>query len=414
MARLNNNNTGGFALRDYHHAAKTFTTEPGYPKAPYHGFLFHVRLVFADTGSTSRDRTKTISVMTKSVDLPNTKYDYQVLNQYNRKRLVYTKVNYEPIRLIFHDDVANNIRDLWIEYNHYYNQDSKHSLNQYSINDVYDGPELTRRHGLDNNRPSEPFLRSIEIYSMGNHTFSKMELVNPLIDAVEFDNHNYEDGQKVLQVQLNIQYESVLYYTGTTDQIPGFGENNPENYDLNFSSLEANELALTGDPLRGLIPTQVLPEFVTDAVNIARQIDNVAGKVSNIASGQLSPQQFFAIAQEIVTNSTANIGRYIFPEARTTGASPRQQPYKEIIDNVNRITSAINVVSNGRSVAPRPVPGEVRVSRPVQTVNARQETGLIVRPKVPDGLSVTEERLFLRNFPPLLSTDPRTKQPPYL
>lgn len=413
MARLNNHNSDSFALRDYHHAAKTFTTIPGYPKTPYFGFLFHVRLVFNVPASASREQTKVISVMVKNVDLPNVKMETETLNQYNRKRIIYTKQTYEPIRLVFHDDVARTIRDMWVEYNQHYVMDSKYTLNEYTINDVYDQPELNRKYGLDNNR-SVPFLRSIEIYSMGNHEFSKMELVNPIIDSADFDGHNYFDGQKVMEVQLGVQYESVLYHSGTTDEIPGFGEDNAEHYDLNFSTLSENNIPGVGGILPSRPSRQNLPEILDAAVFAARQIDSIAGKVSGLSAQNLTPAQFFTVTRQIVSNASPAVGRFLFPEARSVNQPNILNNLISAVDPLRDIiTTSANIFSNGRNIAPSPRPGEVRSTTPAFTADRQQETAITIRPRLPDGLDNLARQLFERTYPPLPSTDPRTRKPPY-
>ena len=115
MAVLNSPKNQGFALRGYHHAAKTFTQEPGYTKTPYTGFNFHVSLSFNNLlGRLRGIETKDISVLVKSTDLPETQFETETLNQYNRKRIINKRVVYQPIKLEFHDDIANNIRNMWI------------------------------------------------------------------------------------------------------------------------------------------------------------------------------------------------------------------------------------------------------------------------------------------------------------
>lgn len=53
-------------------------------------------------------------------------------------------------------------------------------------------------------------MKSVEIYSMGNHMFTRYTLVNPMIASFDFDNQNYEEGAKVLQATMRLEYENVL------------------------------------------------------------------------------------------------------------------------------------------------------------------------------------------------------------
>ena len=105
-------------LKDYQHASDTFRPN-GYQLAPRNKFLFHVffnintgqiKSLAAAYGS---DEIATIGLMVKSVDLPSYSISVDTMNQYNRKRLVQSKIEYNPINMIFHDDQSDLIRNMW-------------------------------------------------------------------------------------------------------------------------------------------------------------------------------------------------------------------------------------------------------------------------------------------------------------
>ena len=104
MANLNNRIAGElFQLRDYHHAAKSFASDAGYIKAPYKGSGFHVNMSFNNiVERTNSIQTKDISVLVRSTDLPEVRFETETLNQYNRKRIIKKKVEYQPIRIQRH------------------------------------------------------------------------------------------------------------------------------------------------------------------------------------------------------------------------------------------------------------------------------------------------------------------------
>ena len=108
-------------LKTYNHASQTFLSN-GYQYTPRMKFLFHVYFnintanipqLQAAYGSGA---IATIGLMVKSAQLPNFRIDTTVLNQYNRKRVVQTKLKYEPSRIVFHDDQADLIRNMWYDY----------------------------------------------------------------------------------------------------------------------------------------------------------------------------------------------------------------------------------------------------------------------------------------------------------
>jgi hypothetical protein len=90
---------GNDYLKDYSHASKTFTTA-GYENSPKFKFLFHV---FFNINTTQLPRMQnnllytageqsTIGMLVKNIELPKFRIDTEVMNQYNRKRVIQKKI----------------------------------------------------------------------------------------------------------------------------------------------------------------------------------------------------------------------------------------------------------------------------------------------------------------------------------
>ena len=113
---------GNDYLRDYTHASKTFRSN-SYAYSPKFKHLFHVYFdinkAFTDIDKNwSEDANFGLTV--KTVQLPKYGFDLTTLNQYNRKRIIQTKIKYDPIQITFHDDNNNLVRKLWHAYYTYY------------------------------------------------------------------------------------------------------------------------------------------------------------------------------------------------------------------------------------------------------------------------------------------------------
>ena len=107
---------GNDYVRDYTHAAKTFRTN-SYQNAPKLKFLFHVYFEINSAAYSKGIATgSNFGLEVKSVSLPKYSFDTHVLNQYNRKRIVQTKIKYNPVSISFHDDNGNMINDMWYNY----------------------------------------------------------------------------------------------------------------------------------------------------------------------------------------------------------------------------------------------------------------------------------------------------------
>ena len=436
MANLNSPKDLGFALRDYHHAAKTFTQEPGYTKTPYTGFNFHVNISFNNLLSRLRRlETKDISVLVRAADLPETQFETETLNQYNRKRIINKRVVYQPIKLEFHDDIANNIRNMWIAYNQHYNADSNYSLNStWNIDDVYANYSLNRRYGLDSGN-SLPFINKIEIFSMGNNEYSKMLLVNPIINSAQFDDHDYSDGAKTMALNLTIEYENIIYSAGSTDQISNFGANNAENYDQNSSSLDTIDLSRNlADSVNEQTSKPDTPVASNAEVNdtqiSAQQVDNVSGNVSKSFSNsnsRINRDQYNQVKQRITESSrSTNYGNeYLFPDTRivddASQASTVNTPRNKSVNYNSVVRSSRNVSSNGNNVSSASVINSNNTNintqgrtTPYPTSVSQDTAELVINPIIPNNLTAAERELFVRSYPPLPSTDRRSSQPPYV
>ena len=414
MARLNiNNDQDGFVLRDYHHAAKTFSSEPGYEKTPYAGFLFHVNISFNSVTGAGQINKKNISVLIKAADLPEIQFETETFNQYNRKRIVNKRVVYQPITLTFHDDVANNVRNMWIAYNQHYSADSNYTdVNTWQLDNVYQVDTLARNYGLDTGSTT-PFINKIEIYSMGNHKYSKMLLVNPVINSAKFDDHEYE-GSKIMETRFTVEYENIIYSTGTTDQIPGFGNDNVENYDQTPSSLGVTSpFEVAGSTLtqasRGDTPK--LKQKLTTADLKARDIDAIPGNVKQNKL-VLTTNQYQQVKKDTVNLNSRAQNQFQFPDTSIVNVNAATvSTGTSIYDSF--VTRSNQVSSNGRNIAALSSREGVSTT-PVTVADTNVDRELLISPVVPSGLTSAERVLFNNSYPPLPSTDPRTRNAPYV
>jgi hypothetical protein len=262
-------------LRDYTHASKTFVTN-AYSYSPKYKFLFHV---YFDINKGYIDATdqwpedQNFGLAVKNVQLPKYTFDLQALNQYNRKRIIQTKVKYDPINIVFHDDNGNLIRRLWYTYFTYYYKDSTQfdansgaSVQQPggSINPKYD---LNRRNIYDSSITGQddwgyigetsrspntnlaaglgltkgPFFNAINIYGFNQHNFVLYRLINPVIESFTHDTYDYAQANGTMEHQMTINYETVKYFEGALDgRTPGqfvkeFG--NESHYDRTLSPI---------------------------------------------------------------------------------------------------------------------------------------------------------------------------------
>ena len=392
---------GEIKLRDFAHAARTFTSDPGYTLSPKVGFTFHVRIVYNQPGDFfAGGLSSSLSVLVKSADLPKFNVETETLNKYNKKEVFQKKITYEPLNIVFHDDGANTVRDFWLAYNQYYYADSNLPQQAYTIDDTYSPVRLATRYGLDNGNYGR-FLQQVEIYSMADHVYTRYLLVNPMIESFDFDTHDYAEGAKTMQASMRLIYENVLYAEGATEAIPGFGLSS-FYYDNEFSELKPSNLKYPNT-------RQSVDETVTDLTTKQKQVplsnfDTQAPPRIKLSNNQVKQ------VKSLAANGLQSNKRFSFPTAvelsnqsALVDLNANNRIKQGVVNRSSAITSnGVSVSSGGNST--------------LGNINAEAQilTGLVIYPKVPDNLTAAEIALFNTSYPPLPSTDPRTRSAPYV
>lgn len=236
-------------LRDATHASKTFRPN-AYGYAPKFKFLFHVNFELNTEYipfAVDLPEDKNFGLAVKSVQLPKYTFDLQTMNQYNRKRVVQTKIKYDPVNITLHDDNNNLIRKLWYNYYSYYYKDAtqrdmsagntstrvpvQNAATDINHRNYYD-PDITGNNDWgyigETSKPQTPaasalgaskapFFRAINIYGFNQHSFVLYRLINPMIESFTHDTYDYAQGNGIMEHQMTLQYETVKYFEGALD-----------------------------------------------------------------------------------------------------------------------------------------------------------------------------------------------------
>lgn len=360
---------GGFFgndyLRDFTHASKTFRSG-NYQNAPKFKFLFHV---YFDINPSAFPNTATqptnFGVLVKSVKLPSYDFTVETKNQYNRKRLIQTKINYKPVDISFHDDNRNLINSLWYRYYTYYYADgtkpkvvfsgSRGGATQteiggggslinptaanYNNRNQYE-PSIT---GDDNwgyigetSAPSNPsgkkipFFKNITVYGFEQHNWIAYTLINPVITSFSHDTYAYANNE-VMENNMTIDYETVVYNQGNLDGqspnniVTGFADGTIYDRKLSPISQPGSNGNILGND--GLIASAggAVKDFaggnILGAIQTAGRVYN---GVKNINLKQTLKQEVSQSIQNALNNST-NVTRQKLFDIPVYGSSPSNQ-----------------------------------------------------------------------------------------
>ena len=379
---------GGFFgsdyLRDYTHASKTFRPN-AYQYAPKFKFLFHVYFEINQSAyAVGLPQGANFGLAVKSVKLPTYSFDTHTMNQYNRKRIVQTKIKYDPIDINFHDDNGNLIRNMWYNYYTYYYKDASKPIvsvsgrqtNQnsgtgnnaspnntnYNLRNIYaqsitgdtdwgyigetsDSPATNIQ--ASNGQTKIPFFKNITIFGFNQHNYVAYTLINPIITRFGHDTYNYAEANGTMENNMTVDYETVKYFQGAisgkepSNIVAGFGLN--DHYDRAPSPITrpGSQASILGQG--GLVDgvTGVIDDLSGDNTNILGAIQK-AGTTYNTLKNMNLKQ---AIKSEVTTgitnaimNPVNNTGRNVLFNLPIFGSTPNQ--YQQ---------------ANGRALTPPPI-----------------------------------------------------------
>ncbi len=153
--------------------------------------------------------TSTYIFMAKTFQPPSYSIDSQILDQYNKKRVIQTRINYDPITITFHDDVDNKITQLVDMYVKYYYSDSFNTeylnwrLDTTSdfVNEGFWGARLPREKNL---------FQAMWVAWVNGGSLTYAIMYNPIATDIKFDTLDYADSTP-LEISMSFDYEGVVF-----------------------------------------------------------------------------------------------------------------------------------------------------------------------------------------------------------
>ena len=326
-------------VANYTHATRLFIDD-NYRLSPKHKYNYYVRIELDPTAHKAANftakHTEEVGLLVKNVNLPSFKFDKEVLNQYNRKKIVYKKIDYDPVSFTFHDDNQGIVNALWAIYYGYYIADrnlpnSAFDFNHYRVTDT----NMDQfRYGLDNNITT-PLFKSVQIYTMGRRRFIGYELINPRITSWAHGDYDYAAGSEPAESTMTLEYEAVRYTAGRVSEgsPKGFAtlhyDNSPSP--LSVAGGGVSNLLGQGGVLDGLESVfgavgdgtafSSPQGFLSTAVSAINTYKNAKGlsKASILQEGiniLSSPA-----GQQTVANTISGVVGTVFPKNTNTGGS---------------------------------------------------------------------------------------------
>lgn len=337
-------------LKDYQHASRLYVDDY-FRLAPKAGFLYYVVFNINQNNNPViaqflAKNGPELGLLVKAIDLPKYRIATETINQYNKKTIVQSKIEYQPVNLTFHDDHNNTTIGMWKSYYNYYFVDGKNTsglsipaaFGDTKYKKIGASVDESTAYGM-NNGQTNPFFRSIEIYQLNRKQFTAFILVNPVI--TDFSHDKLDQSQsKLLENNMTVQYETVLYGTGQIkrDNPTGFATIHYDNTPGPLSIFGGGNNSILGpggiipginEVLGGAGDTGPLGLFKT-----ARGVTALAKNAKNITKASLLSEGYGILDKvartgqlpDVLTGkSPAGLALATLPGEQPTNAVPRSQ-----------------------------------------------------------------------------------------
>lgn len=193
------------------------------------------KTMIPDINLNSSSDISAIAFKVKQIDKPRITLSAQELNNYNKKRIVYTKIDYADASLRIFDTVDNSVWSFWVNYFTYYFGDSRIKSSTAQSMRPTDAEFVDDTGwGLRPLTEETNFFNKISVSAYFAGTVTKFSYINPKITAIDWGQNDYSSSD-MLEANVTFKYEYLQY--------EDFGK--PINEDTGFWATDALNVETT-------------------------------------------------------------------------------------------------------------------------------------------------------------------------
>lgn len=326
--------------------------------APRPGFMYMVKFVSPLNATTTRtgfDPSSTLSAKTgfnfqaKSVSRPNVQFQTDVMNQYNKKRVIYTGRTHNPVNITLYDDVAGKLQKFWKSYFAHYFQDGTLEQSGSIFWDIMAdsiSDSGTNGYGMRtiSGTNEKYYFDRIIIYQFYGGYYTSITLFNPVISNFQYSNElTYDNTAGSLpEVTITFEYENVSYDMNPQRVTPANALDFGFQYDYNNPPLGISKQKvegyldsfLTRNGILGRVSSRVGQPFGLGETTTGRIADSMLASVIT----QTTPNN----TSKSIKNNILNVGINAFSDLinqqvslgnrrtqTTTGSFPLSDSYSD-------------------------------------------------------------------------------------
>jgi len=182
---------------------------------------FNFCVILTLVGTDGADKSLSLKKIS-GVTMPSYSTRTQTLNQYNKKRVVQTGVDYQPVQLTAYDDSSGQFEEFLKSYSRYYfgqtlTVDDASSFDYDLLNDSFSSTSGYSQAGLKI-RDTKNFIKNMRIIRTSSpEDVNVITIYNPFIQSITPDALSYTESTPV-SYSLSFMYEGFDIRSGTQSQ----------------------------------------------------------------------------------------------------------------------------------------------------------------------------------------------------
>lgn len=214
-----------------------------------------------------------------SISMPSYAARTTTLNQYNRKRVVQTGIDYSPITMIAYDDRTGSLEKFLKDYSNYYYAGTMNYGPERS--DFLTQPSgLKIPQGIDTN-----YIKTLRIFRRNSLSdINEIEIYNPIITNIDADTLDYSDSGTV-QYRITFIYEGYSIITDGSETSDAVAERIEQaNTTSVYTPPSSMEL-----PERQTKPEEVVDENIVDSRSEEELVAVTRAEQGTETTGEVDP-----------------------------------------------------------------------------------------------------------------------------
>jgi hypothetical protein len=201
--------------------AQKYDSAPRFKNQFFVHFQFRPQVIYP----AGLESLKGVSYKVITFDAPKFEIQNETMMQYNKRRIIPTQIQFSPCNITWHDSKDAQIQKFWQFIYEFYFKDGKMKMpSKYEMSastKIIEGidagaiqnplPHTQFGYHLGNKEEYPNLFSAISLYLVANLQYTRIDLVNPYLQAFNHDSLSQEDPNTLMTLTATFQPETVVY-----------------------------------------------------------------------------------------------------------------------------------------------------------------------------------------------------------